>query len=654
MVWGAAAASAYRSVTTGRTPFELCGLPHNPHVSETPVPISSGSVPAGVPAWLSVDATEWVRLRPASWARPLWSVLVLLSTVVWAMAMEPDPPCSEAAPCGPDWVGMVAVGLVMGLLYWLVRLPELALIAAPALAVFMAGSELTGAGPTPLAPNAAVIAALCFGFAAARERLTFRRRQRQLAQRAAGVRHPLPQPVGPLRRGMIPTAAGLLLCVVAAVAIAQGLAGTRADEHHADRATSTTGKVVDQGEESVQVRTDDGRRIRLGSAYPEDYDIGGTVTVLEDGTWRRLVAEPYDAFGWQVLTLAAALPGLSLLTVGVLARRRAAALRSVPVPALRVLERTDHHGRTWIYAADDTSARTPLFSCSCAPVAPEGIALTEAERSALGDKEFPFGESPFVDTRLHEAVLFGSPHDGGELVLLTAFDDAHPIVLRTDGPVRLPRPGRRPFLDPAASDPASDTAPSMPADLVDRIAATLTPADRPLRWGPGPVSRAGGLALTAGALAATGYFAHSLAAEGFGWDIIPLLGVLMSTGLVGALLNWRVIADSTGLWLTGAFTVRHVPWDRLRAVRYTEEGGLDVHLTDGSTWPLPGLGAPKIERRLRLRPPYVRMTEEVTALHTRPELRPTEQSRPRDHGLPLGPALLVLFGLAAAASFMFL
>ncbi|MEU9602441.1 hypothetical protein AB0E06_37320 [Streptomyces sp. NPDC048109] len=44
------------------------------------------------------------------------------------------------------------------------------------------------------------------------------------------------------------------------------------------------------------------------------------------------------------------------------------------------------------------------------------------------------------------------------------------------------------------------------------------------------------------------------------------------------------------------------------------------------------------------------MAEEVVALHTRPELRPRETSAPREHGLPLGPAVIVLVLLAAAVS----
>ncbi|MEU3090364.1 hypothetical protein ACWCQ0_39185 [Streptomyces massasporeus] len=346
-------------------------------------------------------------------------------SVVCAIAVEPDPPCSEVAACGPDWVGMVETGLAAGLLYWLARLPELALIAAPALAVIVAWVELPGAGWMSPAANGVVIVVLGFGWATARERFAYRTRQRLVVERAAGVRHQLPQPVRPLRRGVILIAAGLLLCAVAVGAVTKGLVGIRADEQHAARATHVTGTVVYRREESVETRTDDARSITLDSAYPEEYRVGSTMTVLEDGPWRRLAADPYDAFGWQLLTLAAALPGLTLVIMGVVARRRAAALRRAPVPTLRVLQRTDHDGRTWVYATDDTSGRAPFFACSCAPVAPEGEEVAEEERSAPGEPEFPV-----FDTRLR-------PHRGtSSTACLASFTTA----FSTDSSSRRPSP----------------------------------------------------------------------------------------------------------------------------------------------------------------------------------------------------------------------
>ncbi|WP_183154904.1 hypothetical protein [Streptomyces shenzhenensis] len=536
---------------------------------------------------------------------------------------------------------MTEVGLAVGLLYWLARLPELTLIAAPALAAMVAWGEVPGADRMSQVANFAVIGAVAFGWAAARERLAARSRQRRLVERTAGVRHRLPEPAGPLVRGRFPLAAGLVLCAVAAGAVLLGLSGIRADERHADRATHITATVIHRGEETVRVRTDDERRITVDASYPEDYGVGSTVTVLEDGSWRRLAAEPYDAFGWQLLILAAGLPGLSFLTVGVLARRRAVALRRAPVPALRVLDRTDYEGRTWIYAADDTAGQTALFTCLCTAMLPDEDELVGRIQEKAED-EFR------VDTRLHEAVLLGAPYEGGELVLVTTDRAGDPIVIRTAGPVRLPRTGKKPLLGATVLDP--DTSGPQRQDRIDRIATTLAPTGRPMRWGPGPVARTAGLALTAGLTAGVSFTAHSLATDGFHWHLLlPPLMLPIWIRFAAVLLNWRATADSTGLWLTGAWTVRHVPWERLRAAEYTDEGGVEIRRSDGSTWHLTGLGEPRLERRLRLRPSYVRMAEEVTALHAHPELRPVEPSPPSDHGLPLGPVLLLLVGLAVTA-----
>lgn len=136
-------------------------------MSQTPAPIPappSRFAPAGTPVWTSEEAARWSHLRPASWARPLWSVLALLITVVWAIAAPAaEPPCTDAAPCGADWPGTVEMGLAVGLLYWLARLPELTLVAAPVLAAVVARVELSDAGPNrpPAATGASRSAPSC-------------------------------------------------------------------------------------------------------------------------------------------------------------------------------------------------------------------------------------------------------------------------------------------------------------------------------------------------------------------------------------------------------------------------------------------------------------------------------------------------------------
>ncbi|MFD5636762.1 hypothetical protein ACFWJM_21870 [Streptomyces sp. NPDC127077] len=649
-----------------------------------PAPISPCSASAGAPLWSSEEAARWSHLRHASWARPLWSVLALLITVVWAIAVAPEPPCTDAVPCGADWPGMVEVGLAAGLLYWLARLPELTLVAAPALAVVVARLELPDAGPDSLAANLCVLVALAFGWVAARERLAARRRQRDLVEGAAGVRCPLPEPLAPLRRGMIPIAAGLVLVAVAAFFVAQGLSGVRDDERHTARAVRTVVKVVGRNDESVRVRTDDGRRLTLDSLYPEDHRTGSAVTVLEDGSWRRLASEPYDAMGPQFGVLAVGLPGLSLLVTGLLARRRAASLRRGPVPVLRVVERMDDDGLVWIHAGDDTAARHPVLGAQFVADAP-GTNERGPWPSATADRDqyrhrdsshatpdayaTPNSESapdpfaapapdPFAApdpeslfssaTRPREALLFGSPYDGGELLLVTTFRDGEPAVLRTSGSVRMPYPGRQPGRAP---HPEADTATTDEARAAATpVPATLITTGRPLSWGPGTLARAGGAALALAMIAGVAVDARSLVTDGIGVrEVFFLLCLLTWLGTAAELINWRVTADSSGVWLTGVWKVRHVPWDRLRPVRYTKEGSVETRLPDGTDWRLPGLGMPKLERRFGLDPSLARMAQEINALRHHPELRPTEPTDRRARGLPLGPALLTLTTAVALA-----
>ncbi|MHC3467435.1 hypothetical protein ACYF6T_01860 [Streptomyces sp. 7R007] len=600
-------------------------------MSDTPVPIPSASVPAGAPPWSGEDAARWQRARSAPWARPSWSVAALLVSVVWANVATPDRPCSDAAPCGPDWAGMAELGLVAGLLYWLARLPELALVAAPALAVVVCRAELPGGAPTTVAANLSVLLALAFGCAAACERLAARRRQRDAATRAASTRHPLPAPDPPLRRGTIPIAAGLLLLAVAVFTVAQAVEGIRADQRLAAGAVRTAATVVGRDDVSVRVRTDDARHLRITASYPEDYRVGSTVTVLENGTRRRLAAEPYDAFGWQLLTLAAGLPGVSLLLTGLTVRRRAAALRRAPVPALRVLAAIGDDGRIRIHAAHDTHARTPLLVGRFTPV-PSAV---DPPGSARAEESLTLGAAHALDARLHEAVMFGAPYEGGELVLAGTDRDARPVVVRSTAPVRLPRPGRGP--DAAVTGP-----PGRPP---------LAGAEEPVRWGPGTAARTCGLALVVGMVASLTSVVHLLLTEGLGWRAVLLPGPLTLAGVAAVQLNWRVVADSSGLWLTGAWHVRHVPWDRLRQARYTSQGSVELTLWDGGTWRLRGVGLPRAEQRLGLRPSYVRMVRDVALLHAHPELRPARPAPSRDRGLPLGPVVVFFTVVAVAAWF---
>ncbi|MEU3603899.1 hypothetical protein AB0E83_00285 [Streptomyces sp. NPDC035033] len=383
--------------------------------------LPSGPPADGVPGWRAADATAWAAAGPGRWARPLWPFLGLLVTVFAAIATEPVPVCSDASPCGPDWVGMVQTGLALGLLHWTVRLPELTLLAAPALAVMVATDQFPAPTAASGAANAAVLAVLALAWASACARLAARRRQRLLFVRASGA---VTRPMNPAdlpRRGTRPLTAGLLLCAVAAATTLLGLDGVHEDEERAARATRVEAEVTSRTETSLRLRGPEGRRFSVEALFPEDHRVGATVTVLEDGTWRRLVAEPYDPFGRQLLALAAGLPGISLACTGLRTHRRFLVMRREELPAVRVLKATDGEGTARIHAADDTDLSAPLAVFTWASlVFPHAFPHDGAEDGGPegddgddGDEgEDPDGDDEFTLVSLQEVVMLGVPYEG--------------------------------------------------------------------------------------------------------------------------------------------------------------------------------------------------------------------------------------------------
>ncbi|MEU3395697.1 hypothetical protein [Streptomyces filamentosus] len=416
-----------------------------------PVRLPAGPLADGVPGWRGADAAAWAAAGPGRWARPLWSVLALLVTVVVAIVVEPVPVCGDATPCGPDWYGLVQTALAIGLLHWNARLPELTLVAAPTVAVLVVAGYFTEPGVASggalgevsvvsVAANAAVVAALALGWAAALARLTARRRQRLLFVRTSGATT-LPSALAAAtatvalpKRGAYRLAAGLLLCAVATAATLLGLRGVRADEDRAARATRTEAEVTHRTDMSLTLRTEDGRRIVVDAVYPEDQRLGATVTVLEDGRWRRLVAEPYDAVGWQLIALVTGLPGISLTGTGLRTLRRSLALRRDDLPALRVLQAVDGEGTATLHATDDTALRTPLSGYSWDSYFPYGEDQEQVPGKDGGDgadeedeeNEGDSGEDEFTLVSLRETVMFGVPYEGAPVVFVVPVPDRVP------------------------------------------------------------------------------------------------------------------------------------------------------------------------------------------------------------------------------------
>ncbi|MFD5316747.1 hypothetical protein [Streptomyces sp. NPDC127098] len=612
------------------------------------VPLPPDRIPGGTRDWRSADAHRWLAAGPARWSRPWWAVGALLVAGVLALAASPVPVCSEAAPCGPEWPGALLAGLALLQLYWVWRLPGLALLTlGPTTALCLLTDSALGAAED--VGRLAVLLAAGFALASAGHRRAAYHAQRRLALDAAGpARHPLPPAAAAFNRGTFSLAVGSLLLAGATLAAWQGARGVSDFEARAARATVVRAEVTRQGEDEISLTLPGEEEPRTVGAYAEDYPVGGEIAVLVDGDWLRLVAEPYDAAGWQFLMLLLGVPGVGFLANGLDGRRRAQSLRSTPLPTLRVLVAEDHRGRTVVHPVDDPAGARPVLSFDSLTAlddAEEGTdadagsaarAALDAALGALRDADEP---SP-----LREGVLYGAPRPGGELALLAvAFDE--PVLECSTSPVRAARPAApRPAPEPrprrsrrraVAADPVSGAA-------VEAAAARLGPNTEPLSWSAGAVSRFVGLGLLLAQLGLVSTLGSGEPAPHW----LLLLGLPATLGASATALNWRITADRRGLWLAGGWRVRHIPWERLTTVRHD---GDDIRFGVGGAEPvsLAFTGFAWLERRLGHQPRAARAVEEIRALLRHPELRPEHDARAADHGAPLGPVLVAVIALTA-------
>lgn len=378
------------------------------------------TAPEGAPVrpWLSADARRWTAARAPRWAAPWWPASALLVSVIAAVALAPLEPCTQAAPCGPEWLDAVGSIGFLAQVVWLVVLPEAALVAGPLLLLWMLDPSTWSGGPAEWAADTAVLAALSWGWAAVVVRLRARRLQRGLAAEASGgVTHGVPAPAFAVRRGTVRIVAGLAALAVGAPAGVLAVSGDRADEAHRAAAERVGAKLVDnRADFHVVVRFADGARRRVEVMFPEDYERGSAVAVLIDGDWVRLAAEPYeDRTGLQLLTLLGGAVGGGVLLSGGLTAARARALRGGPAPVLRVV--AVRYGRsTGIYPADGGTSG-PLLTF----------------RTAGPAVYWP-----------RDGVLYGLPSEGAELVLQTTTPYGQVVAEAATSPVRLWPGGRRP------------------------------------------------------------------------------------------------------------------------------------------------------------------------------------------------------------------
>ncbi|MEU9550682.1 hypothetical protein AB0D88_16795 [Streptomyces werraensis] len=630
-------------------------------MSRQPVPLPAEHIPPGTPQWRTADVRRWLDAVPARWAHPLFAFLALAVSVAWEVTAAPVPACTSAEPCGSDWPGLaVAVVLVLSL-YWVWRQPRLAIGGLAVTVVAVAAED----GVSAFARPSALAYLLAAGFAVAGlvHRLAVAGRQRALALEAAGsAAQPLPEAARTFRRGRLSFVLAAVFLAVAGFGVWQALGVADAYEQRAARAAHLSGEVtaVDEGEGVLTV-TAEGRTRRVETAFPEDFPVGTRVDLVADGGGALLVAEPYDAFGWELLVLGGSVVGLAFLANGVTGHLAARRLRREPLPVLHVLVREgEEDGRTYVFAADDTEGRRPVLCF-------HSLYAFEDDEEEFDEEEFEReefdGDDPAsgddADLRkiaeilrgggptppLREAVLYGAPYAGAEVAFAAREDEDDPEVA-----VECSVTAVKPTLPEWRGRGPQRRERTSPRRSADEIAARMTPTAGPRVWRAHGFSRAIGLGL----LLVQGGGVWAALDDGPSWTwlwLVPALPWLLTS--VATALTWRITADRDGLWMTGAWRVRRVPWDVITSVRHHEDG-IRVGRAKDSSVDLSPTGWAWLERRTGREPGAERVADEVRALLHRPDLRPDAEATSGQQGMPVGPPLVALTVLWGAAVLLLL
>ncbi|MFF7389565.1 hypothetical protein ACFZAE_14135 [Streptomyces scabiei] len=570
-------------------------------VTPPPRRLPAFAVPDGSVAWSGEKTDVWARTRPPLWVPARTRPLHLLAVVPGGLIVG-------------FWLANFAevpaalAALVPLQLVWTLVRPEVVRFSAPALLLLLAWYGGSHDVPTLLG-----LVAATFTWAAAEIRLSKRRLQRQWALAATeGVTATVPDEVGPLRRGRFLMGFGAVLALVGAGMLSAVSGWDVATDRH-------------------------------------------EVTLV----------------GWFVVGW-----GLTTSLSGLLGRRRSAALRGAPVPVLRVLVRDGADGDAEVFAADDVAALRPLFTVATerwyddADEDDEDAEDAEgaeerdgrSERDALLDAVEGVDEDDDQPGPLREAVLYGLPHDGAEIVIVSAAeapeapggsggsvdlekpeaaeDGAPPelVVESSSGPVR-------PLSDRTVRHRAARQRAGAKRHTVhEELRATAVTQSRARlgdehvsvrRWRAGWADWSAALFMVV-AIAAVGLYPDGLTRYVLG-GFLGVFGVLT----LPQMLTWRITADRSGLWLSGWSRPRHVAWDDLATVRCAGAVlTVDSRQESFELWSVRAERWRWLERRLRLVHPYERTAAEITALWQEPSLRPEGEYVGR--GLPLWPLSAVL------------
>ncbi|MFJ9022798.1 hypothetical protein ACIRPU_22915 [Streptomyces sp. NPDC102259] len=363
------------------------------------------------------------------------------------------------------------------------------------------------------------------------------------------------------------------------------------------------------------------------------------------------------AAGWCLAGL-----GLTMLLSAALARRRAVGLRRAPAPVLRVLVRENGDVETEVFAADDLAALRPLFTVFTMEL--DGGADDDEDDEDEDETEDDADDESLreliarIDDEragpLREAVLYGTPYDGAEVVFLAAADKAGepPVVEASVGPVR---PVTALAYRWRARTERGKAHREARLEELRGAAAAVVVAERTGRKAAAGVRkwRAGWADWFAVGLV---LLFLPLSWEDSGWWRYGygLVATLLAALLLPRRIAWRITADHEGLWFNGLSGTRHLAWDHIRAAE-CEGARLRILGPRASfeEWRVASPRWPWLESRLGVLHPYQRTAAEITAMWRDPATRPDAPADERQRGRALWPLGIVL-GVVGAAAVLFL
>ncbi|WP_433209669.1 PH domain-containing protein [Dactylosporangium sp. CS-047395] len=504
---------------------------------------------------LTADVFGWT-VRPVRWRRARALLVVVAAIAVLSLHIAFDPPveCSDAAPCGPDWLDGLLFGLVAALpVVAFVSLPVTAWLAA---LFFTTDAIWQVAHPDLASPpwlTGADAALAVLAFVAARLAPPGLGTAAEMWAATTFHRKP-PAPASLPRYGL-----GWRLLAVPMLLLALGIAGSAllaqsdADDRLAAADRVTAEVTAHPDEYTLEVRLPGAATARVTVGDSDEHPVGSRVAVLVggDGLY-QLVSEPYDTSGW--LSLAVLIAGLA---AGCLARARE---RSAAARALFAGEQPATEVYVWALGG-----RVAVYATDARPGEP---ALMEF-----------FALARHGSDEIRPGILFGVPAQ------------RHWCAVAVDGELLVPRgPARSGRFAPAYGGPAPDP------DL-DDATGVPDPARLPLR--PEEI-----LALRPEDVAADPETVHTHRHNRFSgyavvlassWPFLVILSRLLPAlpywgavavtapiTAIACLSGWRLFLrprvswNGAGLSVVGSIGARLLVWSDVHAIRSDRHGAVTI------------------------------------------------------------------------------